>query len=50
MTALAYALSRVSSVEVEAHPLKAIAILCGAGLFVSLLFAAYGIDLSPGFF
>jgi hypothetical protein len=25
-------------------------VLCGAGLFVSLLFATYGLDLSPGFF
>jgi hypothetical protein len=30
--------------------LKAIAMLCGAGLFVSLLMATYGLDLSPGFF
>jgi len=50
MTALASAFSRVASVEIEAHPLKTVAILCGAGLFVSLLFAVYGIDLSLGFF
>lgn len=50
MTALAYAFSRVSRAEIEAHPLKTVAILCGAGLFVSLLFVVYGIDLSPGFF
>jgi hypothetical protein len=30
--------------------LKIIVTLCGTGLLVSLLFATYGVDLSPGFF
>ena len=30
--------------------LKQLALLCAAGLFVSLLMLTYGIDLSPGFF
>jgi hypothetical protein len=30
--------------------LKQIALLCGAGLFVTLLLLTYGVDLSPGFF
>jgi hypothetical protein len=30
--------------------LKQIALLCGAGLLVSLLMLTYGLDLSPGFF
>ena len=30
--------------------LKTIAKFCGAALFVWLLFATYGLDLSPGFF
>jgi len=30
--------------------LKQIALLCAAGLFVSLLMLSYGLDLSPGFF
>jgi hypothetical protein len=30
--------------------LEAIAMLCGAVLFVSLLIATYGLDLSPVFF
>ena len=30
--------------------LKAVALFCGACLFVALLMAAYGLDLSSGFF
>jgi hypothetical protein len=30
--------------------LRTFAISCGVVLFVSLLFATYGLDLSPGFF
>ena len=30
--------------------LQQLALVCGAGLFVSLLFLTYGLDLSPGFF
>jgi hypothetical protein len=30
--------------------LKTIAMFCGVGLFVSLLFATYELDLSGGFF
>ncbi len=30
--------------------LKIIVTICGAALVVSLLFATYGLDLSPGFF
>ena len=29
---------------------KTIIMLCAAGLFVSVLLASYGVDLSPGFF
>jgi hypothetical protein len=48
-------IARVSSREVPARStelatLKAIGLFCAAGLFVSLLMAAYGLDLSPGFF
>ena len=43
---LAWALARVSESEV----LKQFAMFCGASLFVSLLIATYGLDLSPGFF
>jgi hypothetical protein len=51
MTALVQALSRLSaSTDVETETLKLLAILSGAGLFVSILFATYGLDLSPGFF
>jgi hypothetical protein len=51
MTALVQALSRISaSTNVEAETLKVLGLFCGAGLVVSLLFATYGLDLSPGFF
>jgi hypothetical protein len=30
--------------------LEQLALLCGAGLLVSLLLMTYGVDLSPGFF
>ena len=51
MTALVQAISRLSaSTDVETETLKLLAIVSGVGLFVSILFAAYGLDLSPGFF
>jgi len=49
MTAIIRALFRSRSVG-EIETLKQIAMLCGAGLLVSLLALTYGIDLSPGFF
>ena len=36
--------------NVEIDTLYAIIAFCGAGLLVSLLCAAYGLDLSTGFF
>ena len=50
MTALVQALSHISGTEVRTEPLKIVAIFSGVGLLVSLLFATYGLDLSPGFF
>jgi hypothetical protein len=50
MAALVQALSRFGSTDVETETLKLLAIFCGAGLFVSILFATYGLDLSLGFF
>ena len=50
MAAIAKVLSRVSGTNIDVETLKTLAIFCGAGLFVSLLFASYGLDLSPGFF
>jgi hypothetical protein len=50
VAAIAKVLSRASGTDIDVETLKTIAILCGAGLFVSLLFASYGLDLSPGFF
>lgn len=50
MTAIVYALSRVFQPASEFEILKQIALLCGAGLLVSLLCLTYGLDLSPGFF
>jgi hypothetical protein len=50
MTAIARVLSRVSGTQIGVETLKTIAMLCGVSLTVSLLFASYGLDLSPGFF
>jgi hypothetical protein len=50
MATLARFLSTASGTDVGVETLKTIGIFCGAGLFVLLLFATYGLDLSPGFF
>jgi hypothetical protein len=50
MTELVQALSRFGGTNVEIETLKLLAIFCGAGLLVSIVFATYGLDLSPGFF
>jgi hypothetical protein len=51
MTTIARALARAfPRTQIDIETLRTIAMLCGAGLFVSLLVAAYGVDLSPGFF
>jgi hypothetical protein len=50
VAAIAKILSRASAIDIDVETLKTLAIFCGAGLFVSLLFASYGLDLSPGFF
>jgi hypothetical protein len=49
MTALVRAISH-AGIQINVEPLKTIAMFCGVGLFVTLLFVSYGIDLSPGFF
>jgi hypothetical protein len=49
MAAIARALARAfpeTQIKVE----TLIAMFCGVGLFVLLLLATYGLDLSPGFF
>jgi hypothetical protein len=51
MTALVQAISRLTAkTSSESEPLKVLAILCAAGLLVSILLATYGLDLSPDFF
>jgi ribose/xylose/arabinose/galactoside ABC-type transport system permease subunit len=50
MIALGRVLSRTFITFNENEILKQIAMLCGAGLLVSVLMLTYGIDLSPGFF
>ncbi len=50
MTAIAQALSRVFETAGEFDTLKQIALLCGAGLLVALLYLTYGLDLGAGFF
>jgi hypothetical protein len=36
--------------DAENKTLKVLAILCAAGLLISILLATYGLDLSTGFF
>ena len=50
MTALVQALYRASHTETETDVLKMVTLFGCAGLFVWLMFATYGLDLSPGFF
>ena len=50
MTAIGRVLSRAIITFNENEILKQFALLCAAGLFVSLLMLTYGVDLSPGFF
>jgi hypothetical protein len=51
MTAIARAVSRaILSATSDVDVLKELAILCGAGLLVSLLLLTYGVDLSAGSF
>ena len=51
MTALVQAISRISATpHLETEILKSFAVVGGTFLFVFLLIASYGLDLSPGFF
>jgi hypothetical protein len=51
MTAIAKALSNViPTISPDVDIFKTVALFCAAGLFVSLLFASYGLDMSAGFF
>jgi hypothetical protein len=51
MATIARAFARAfPGTQIEIETLKTIAMFCGVGLFVSLLLATYGLDLSPGFF
>jgi hypothetical protein len=51
MTAIAKALSNaLPAISPDVDILKTIALFCGVGLFVSLLVASYGLDMSAGFF
>jgi len=50
MIASAKTAVRVFGAASDSEILRQIALLCGAGLLVSLLMLTYGIDLSPGLF
>ena len=50
MTALTHAVSRIVGTQIDVRTLKQALMIFGASLFVSLMFATYGLDLSPGFF
>jgi hypothetical protein len=42
--------SHESETQFDVETLKAVALFCGIGLIVSLLFATNGLDMSGGFF
>jgi len=50
MAAIARVLSRASGTDVDVEALKTVVMFCGVGLFVSLLLATNGLDMSAGFF
>jgi hypothetical protein len=50
MATIAKAPSRAFGHNIDVETLKIIAMFCGVGLFVSLLFASYGLDLTARFF
>jgi hypothetical protein len=50
MTAIVNAFSNAIPATSSDLVLRTIAVFCGVALFVSLLFASYGLDLSAGFF
>ena len=51
MTAIAKVFSNtILAISPDLDILRAVAVFCGIGLFVSLLVASYGLDLSAGFF
>jgi hypothetical protein len=50
MAAIAQRLFSQALATQNEFELLPVLIFCGAGLAVSLLFATYGLDLSPGFF
>jgi hypothetical protein len=50
MNAIVHTLRRSFHSVRDVDSLKQIALLCGAGLLVSVLLLTYGVDLSTGFF
>jgi hypothetical protein len=51
MATIARLFSRdVPEANADFGALKTVGLFCAAGLFVSLIFAPYGLDLSVGFF
>ena len=50
MAAIARLLSHASGMDVPVDTLRTVALFCGVGLFLSLLFASFGLDLSAGLF
>ena len=50
MDAIANFLSRTTRRNLDDETVQATVIVCGIGLFVFLLFLAYGLDLCPRFF
>jgi hypothetical protein len=50
MAAIAIFLSRATGSDIDIEALKTVIMFCAVGMTVSLTFACYGLELSPGFF
>ncbi len=50
LVAIARGLCRASGIQIDGEMFKVIAVFCGLGLVVALLFAAGDLDMSIGFF
>jgi hypothetical protein len=50
MDAIGNFLSRTTGSNLDDETVQIIVVLCGIGLFVLLLFVAYGLNLCPRFF
>jgi hypothetical protein len=50
VTAIAKTVSNATAISPDIDILKTVGLFCGIGLFVSLILASHGLDMSLGFF